>query len=1056
MTDNIDVVVKESGTQGVISSFDQLAASADRAHKSVSNLQKTFGNVGRSTAAANRVSALGTAAQGATGHVNNLNSAMTSLNNTRVTANLNSANQALNNTSTSATRAATGVRDLLAAFISFNAIKSVIGSLIEAQVAMQQIHFGLMAATGSMEKSAVQMEYLRQNAQTLGLDLRTSAQEYTRLAASADAMNVSMEDQQKLYTGLSRASTVLHLDAQKVQFATLALTQMFSKGKIQAEELRRQLGEAIPGVVPRFMKGVQAVTKGTDLAKYSFEDLMKRGLLNTKQFLPQLVAALEETGRGWEEASKGLNAEINRLKTAWFELKVEVTDGLFTDVLIGAVRFLSSNLKELTGVVIGLGVAISIALAPAAIVKFTGYVKALGMAVWAAAGPWGILAGAIVGVIAYLVTMRDEIKLSSDSMATLGDAGSVIWDDMKSAASTFWDYTKDIPGFLLEEFMKSLSLWTTGTTDGLNNVKKQYASYFSDITESNDSTWLKILKVTARTIDAIVGLFLAMGGAVLGVFAEIGKMIGVSLANSVGGIKALVSGDLDGAMALAKENQDLITNVFSNLGKAAGEGWDAGFKLVADRGLEQYINGVQKQSESAAQKRLLDGMIWSDGSGPSGGEASPTGGGNGKTKKDNELERLGEALRRLIGEISPTEAAMKKLAEAQEILNKVSEKGTPAMKALVEQMGGADHIMGLLREKYKDALQPVEALNEKYDRELASLRAITPEQKATAVAQEVMNKARKDGYNAAMQAALGEAAYRRELEKTQAQLIASAESQVYQNSAGQQARGARAQVEGLVNQRNAGNIGPGQFAVGMKEAFGIEPNAMEQYQAQQEQYQAHLESMQALNAQYEAQKAATTGQANADAIAGATATAEIIEQIEAAKVQNTLLMVSGVLGQLSTLMNSKNKQMFKVGQAAALAQAGLNLYLGLSNAWALPFPLNVIQAAVVGATQIANISNIRSQQPPSFRTGGSMVVGGSGGIDSQLVQFNASPGEHVSINTPAEARAMQDLRDSLANREERGNIQMNLTVVQQGRPDNHTPEQNAREMRKQAWKMGVV
>lgn len=36
----------------------------------------------------------------------------------------------------------------------------------------------------------------------------------------------------------------------------------------------------------------------------------------------------------------------------------------------------------------------------------------------------------------------------------------------------------------------------------------------------------------------------------------------------------------------------------------------------------------------------------------------------------------------------------------------------------------------------------------------------------------------------------------------------------------------------------------------------------------------------------------------------------------------------------------------------------------------------------------------------SFATGGSFVVGGSGGIDSQVVAFNATPGEHVNI-TPA-------------------------------------------------------
>lgn len=1041
MTDNIDVVVKESGTQGVISSFDQLAASADRAYKSVSNLQKTFGSVGRSTAAANRVSALGTAAQGATAYVNNLNSAMTSLNNTRVTANLNSANQALNNTGTSATRAATGVRDLLAAFISFSAIKQVVSSLVDAQIAIQQIHYGLLAATGSAAGAAAQFEYLRKNADTLGLDLRTSAQEYTRLAASATAMNVAVDKQQQLYTALSQASTVLHLDQQKVQFATLALTQMFSKGKIQAEELRRQLGEAIPGVVPRFQKAVMEVTKGTDLAKYSFEDLMKRGLLNTAQFLPQLIQALSETGRGWQDAAQGLNAELNRLKTAWFDLKVDLSKGLFNDAMIAVVRFMSANLKEMTGVVAGLGTALAVALAPAAIIKFIGYVQALGAAVWAAAGPWGILLGAIAGVIGYIVTMRDELPLMGDSLATVGDAGSVVFSDLKTAASDFYDYVKDIPGFISQ-------LWDDGN--------KKVLKSSDDTTDQIMMGWLTIPKVLALAFDAVAA---TIAGILYGITEVIKNYVNIwtTLFGSIAeGFRAAAKGDIEKVTEI-KANVRSAEAAGLNTAKGFSEGFDKGVNAYGFAATS-YVNSLPARAEEQRRKRLVDNMDFRNPPPPIPSPDSPASpeGAKGNKGTQREQDKLGESLRRLIGDISPTEAAMKKLSEAQEILNQVAAKGTPAMKALVEQMGGADYIMGLLREKYKDALQPVEALNEKYDRQLASLRAITLEQKATAVAQEVMNKARKAGYNEAKQAALGETAYRRELEMTRAQLVATAEAQVYHNSAGQQARGAQAQVEGLVNQRNAGNIGPGQFAVGMKEAFGLEPNVMEQYQAQQEQYQAHLEAMQALNAEYEAQKSATTGQANADAIAGAAATAEIIEQIEASKVQNTLTMVSGVLGQVATLMNSKNKQMFKIGQAAALAQAGLNLYLGLSNAWSLPFPLNIIQAAVVGATQIANISNIRSQKPPSFRTGGSMVVGGSGGIDSQLVQFNASPGEHVSINTPAEARAMQDLRDSLANREERGNIQMNLTVVQQGRPDNYTPEQNARAMRKQAEKMGVV
>jgi ribosomal protein L12E/L44/L45/RPP1/RPP2 len=41
---------------------------------------------------------------------------------------------------------------------------------------------------------------------------------------------------------------------------------------------------------------------------------------------------------------------------------------------------------------------------------------------------------------------------------------------------------------------------------------------------------------------------------------------------------------------------------------------------------------------------------------------------------------------------------------------------------------------------------------------------------------------------------------------------------------------------------------------------------------------------------------------------------------------------------------------------------------------------------------------------PGFATGGSFMVGGSGGTDSQLVAFRATPGERVSIETPGQQR----------------------------------------------------
>jgi hypothetical protein len=65
--------------------------------------------------------------------------------------------------------------------------------------------------------------------------------------------------------------------------------------------------------------------------------------------------------------------------------------------------------------------------------------------------------------------------------------------------------------------------------------------------------------------------------------------------------------------------------------------------------------------------------------------------------------------------------------------------------------------------------------------------------------------------------------------------------------------------------------------------------------------------------------------------------------------------------------------------------------------------MNYAIAAAIGATTAANIAGILSQNT-NFATGGSFVVPGSGGVDSQLVAMRASPGERVSVQTPTQVR----------------------------------------------------
>lgn len=60
---------------------------------------------------------------------------------------------------------------------------------------------------------------------------------------------------------------------------------------------------------------------------------------------------------------------------------------------------------------------------------------------------------------------------------------------------------------------------------------------------------------------------------------------------------------------------------------------------------------------------------------------------------------------------------------------------------------------------------------------------------------------------------------------------------------------------------------------------------------------------------------------------------------------------------------------------------------------------NITEPAMQGLDNL-----FKSFKLPGFATGGSFMVGGSGGTDSQLVQFKATPGERVTIETPGQQK----------------------------------------------------
>jgi len=139
--------------------------------------------------------------------------------------------------------------------------------------------------------------------------------------------------------------------------------------------------------------------------------------------------------------------------------------------------------------------------------------------------------------------------------------------------------------------------------------------------------------------------------------------------------------------------------------------------------------------------------------------------------------------------------------------------------------------------------------------------------------------------------------------------------------------------------------------------------------------------------------------------------------------QQRLGAASDAFGNLSVLMRSENKKAFKIGKAAAIAQATINMYQSATGAFAalasIPYVGPILGAAAAAAALVAggaNIASISSQQPPQFFDGG--FVGGDNAkpasFDNRLIQ--AADGEFIVNNRAAQAnRALLQAINSGAN-----------------------------------------
>lgn len=196
---------------------------------------------------------------------------------------------------------------------------------------------------------AENLSFVKKLAKDYHQDLVAITDNYAKFIAACKKTNMGLEEQRFVFESLTKAAAFYHLSADRTNDMMNAVVQMMSKGKVAAEELRRQLGNTLPGAF-----NMMAAALGVSTAK--LEDMMKNGEVISSEVLPRFAAMLNSVTKNIEFDS--IQASMNDLKNTWYEfVEKSGAEELYKNMIDGAVSALqaiNNNINGIKSTIIGL------------------------------------------------------------------------------------------------------------------------------------------------------------------------------------------------------------------------------------------------------------------------------------------------------------------------------------------------------------------------------------------------------------------------------------------------------------------------------------------------------------------------------------------------------------------------------------------------------------------------------------------------------------------------------------------------------------------------------
>lgn len=237
---------------------------------------------------------------------------------------------------------ASGFKDLLGAFGlvgGVTAIAAISKDIFVTTRELQSLDLALKQVTGTTDEFTQSQEFLKKISEDYGVEIKGLTKQYTQFYVAAKD-KLAGKEIQGIFESVAKSAGFMGLSVDAQNRAFTALNQMMSKGTVTAEELKGQLGEALPGAF-----GIMA--KAVGVTEKQLGEMMKKGEIMAADVLPRFAKELEKAyGIDNKNRVESLAASTTRLSNAWTDFIASMNSG--SGMLSKTLIFLIDSLGKIT------------------------------------------------------------------------------------------------------------------------------------------------------------------------------------------------------------------------------------------------------------------------------------------------------------------------------------------------------------------------------------------------------------------------------------------------------------------------------------------------------------------------------------------------------------------------------------------------------------------------------------------------------------------------------------------------------------------------------------